>query len=537
MAALPALGFFRPAQAFHEYAVAADHPDASAAGAAVLAGGGNAVDAAIATALALGVASPASSGFGGGGFATICTARGECTFVDFRETAPAAARVDAYRTPESSRVGGLAVAVPGEPAGLAWLSQHLGRVGLARAAAPAVRLATSGFAASAYVSTAAGVNRAALATDPWLAGLFLPGGAPVAAGARMVRPRLGATLARYGREGLAFVRGDFARAAAEAARARGGVLTEADVRAYEPVVRAPLRVPFRGDEIVTAPPPSAGGILVAETLGAYPATAVEAPGSSGYFHRLAESFRAAFDDRARYVGDPANPEAVDVARLLDPARLARRAARFDAEHSAPITVDEPARDRGTTHLCVVDREGTVVSLTTTVNGPFGASVAIPSMDVLLNDEIDDFSLGSGSSYGLGASRPNALAPGRRPVSSMSPSVVLRGGRPVGCVGAAGGPRIATATAQVLLNLLVHHMDPESAVSAPRVHHQGTPNELQVDADVADDVREGLRRRGHVPITAPLPLGVAQALWIDGTGRDRVILAASDPRKGGRPAGR
>ncbi len=376
-----------------------------------------------------------------------------------------------------------------------------------------------------------------LRLDATLARMFLPGGAPVAAGVRVARPALANTLARYGREGERYVRGDFARAYAEAARARGGVITADDIAAYAPVERPTLQRSFGGRTIVTASYPSAGGLVMLEALAVLAGARPEQtrPGSSAYYHLLAESWRHGFDDRARYVGDPANEGVVPPDALLDPARMERRRARIDPRRAGAVTPDEPARDQGTTHLCAVDAEGTVVSLTTTVNEPFGARVASPSLDVILNDEVDDFSLGAGSSYGLAASRPNALRPGRRPVSSMTPVVVLEGDRPVACAGAAGGPRITTTTTQVLVNLLVHGMDPEAALGAPRVHHQGAPDELRVEREVPDDVREALRARGHTVVEVE-SLAVAQAIVVRGEGDARRVLAASDPRKGARPAG-
>ncbi len=536
---LPAWGYFRPAADFARYAVAADHPEASRAGAEVLRAGGNAVDAAIAAALALGVASPASSGFGGGGFATICTARGECSFVDFRETAPAALTAEALqRTPGSSRVGGLAVATPGEPAGLAYLARTHGRLALARTVTPAVSLARGGFAVTPYLAERVRDVQRDLAMDPWLAAMWLPSGTPLAEGVRVRRPRLAATLARFGREGDTFVRGAYASAVVAAAGSRGGVITVADIAGYRPVERVPLRRAFRGYTVVTAPYPSAGGLLLAETLAALegaPAPSLVA-GSSAYLHLLAESWRGAFDDRARYVGDPENPGVIPAERLLDDARMQRRRARFDPRRAGLAIVDDAPRDGGTSHVCAMDAEGTVVSLTTTVNDLFGARVAAPTLDVVLNNQIDDFSVGAGSSYGLAAARPNALTPGRRPVSSMTPTVVLdANNRPVGCVGGAGGPRIATASTQVLLDVLLHGMDPEAAVSSPRAHHQGAPAELRVEREIAADVRDALVARGHTVVEAET-LAVVQCLWVREVDGQRRILAASDPRKRGLPAG-
>ncbi len=537
-----AQGAYRPAVSAVHFAVATDHPEATRVAFDVLRAGGNAVDAAIAAALALGVASPASSGLGGGGFATVCQPDGRCTFIDFRETAPAAATVEAFRhAPDPRRattIGGLAVAIPGEPAGLALLARRYGRFPLTRTAAGASRLARSGFVVVPALADRIRDDSANLVGDRWISSLFLRGGGPIPTGTRVRRPVLAATIERWARSPAQFIDRELAPLVSRNVRAAGGAITEADVRGYQPVERVPLSRAFRDWQIVTAPPPSAGGLIVLEVLAwidAAPATML-AHGSSAYDHLLAEAFRAAFDDRARYVGDPGSgPSNVDA--LLAPARLARRRARFDPAHVSPVVVAEPAHDAGTTHVCVMDAGGTTVSLTTTINLAFGARLAVPTLDVLLNDEMFDFSLGiSGGNFGLANGSPNTLAPGRRPVSSMAPTIVLRDHRPVGCVGASGGPRVATATTQVLLNLMAHGMDPEAAVSSPRIHHQGVPNVLNVEGEVPEDVRVGLRARGHDVHVLDTGVGVAQAIWVRDGPRGRRVLAAADPRKGGLALG-
>jgi gamma-glutamyltranspeptidase/glutathione hydrolase len=439
---------------------------------------------------------------------------------------------------EASKTGGLAVGVPGEPAGLLLLSRRFGRVPLARAAAPAVALARGGFHVTEYLNARIAQEREHLSHEPQLAQMFLPGGSPALAGTRIRRPLLARTLERYGREGERFVNGALATAVARTASTSGGVITANDVRGYRPLERTPLTRPFHGATIVTAPPPSAGGIIMLEAL-AWLDTARPsqlAHGSSAYDHLLASAFRGGFDDRARYIGDPGTaPSNADA--LLDPARLARRRATFDPAHAAPPVAVPPPRDHGTTHLCVVDADGMVVSLTTTVNLLFGARVVIPDMDVILNDEIDDFSLATpGNNFGLAVAATNALVPGHRPVSSMTPTIILRDGRPIGCAGAAGGSRITTATAQVVANMIVHGMDPQAAVSAPRVHHQNTPDQLLVEREVPEDVRAGLRARGYTVVETTEPLAAAQAIMVRERNGHREVLAASDPRKNGAPDG-
>jgi gamma-glutamyltranspeptidase / glutathione hydrolase len=551
LAAPWARGWFADPFAARRFVAATDNADASRAAAEVLRAGGNAVDAAIAASLALGVVSPSSSGFGGGGFALICQPTGgRCTFVDFRETAPAALTIERIRAAanpaRATQVGGLAVAVPGEPTGFIEMARRFGRKPLSVSVAPAVRLARNGFRVSPFLAARLAQERPELQSNSAFASVFSRGGVPFSQGELLRRPRLAATLERYGREGERFVRGALATAIAESVRAAGGVLTADDVRGYRAVERAPISRDFRGATVVTAPPPSAGGVVLLQTLAQLDALAARGlpllPGSSATAHAMADAFRHGFDDRARYVGDPVNSQpdrpSPLAESLLAPARLAQRHRSFDPSRARATVVIEPARDSGTTHLNIVDADGMAVSLTTTVNLSFGSRVMVESMDVLLNNEVDDFSLGTaGNNFGLANSTPNALAAGRRPISSMTPTIVLRAGRPVLCAGASGGPRIATATTQVIVNALLHGMNVEAAVAAPRVHHQGAPDILLVEPQVPEDVRVGLRARGYVVSESDTPLAAATAISVGELGGARVLWASSDPRKsGGAPAG-
>lgn len=542
---------------FARYAVAADHPEASAAGAAVLAAGGNAADAAAATMLALGVVSPSGSGLGGGGFALYYRARDKTlTFLDFRETAPAKAAPDMFRarpgdTPEDakqrSQRGGLAVAVPGEPLGIAELVKRFGKKPLSFSVKPAERLAREGFAISEHTRRMIGYAGPALAQLPAIIGVFgaLTGDAG-AAPARGKNPALAATLRQLARGGpKVFYRGALARQMVRAARRAGGVLELSDLARYKVAERAPLRAQLLGFDWASAPPPSAGGYTIVSSLALLARALPPADLDSGVerTHALIESWKGPYLDRQRYFGDP-DHVAVPLAALLDPARSAERARRFErgrarptADYDLPLAPEAPpiqaADDHGTSHLCAVDEEGNVASVTTTVNLLFGAQ--IPVGGFWLNNEMDDFAreVGKENAFGLVGGAPNLPGPNKRPVSSMAPTIVFADGAPVLCVGASGGSRIPTATEQVALYVLKDGMHPAAATAAPRVHHQGEPDVVGT-RDVSEAVMKALAARGHKVQPAPFSANV-QAIRIGAAGEGR-LLAGSDPGKGGEPRG-
>ena len=559
-------------ETFAHEAVAADHPLASEAGAAILAAGGTAADAAAATMLTLGVANPASSGIGGGGFALYYRASDQSlTFVDFRERAPSSATPEMYegeelargwaeRFPEGrlrtpSQIGGLAVGVPGEAAGIAALVERFGRKSLAEIAAPAIRLAREGVEPSAATQRMGEAFGAQLRADPELRRWFAEGD-PFAAGGRLVQPRLAQTLERFARQGKrGFYTGPTARAIVAAVRRAGGSMSMEDLADYEVVIREPLSATHFGLRWVTAPPPSAGGFTMLQSLAVLEALPTrwrpieasrngEDPRTAAFFHALAESWKGPFADRQRYFGDP-DHVTLPLDRLRDPARIQARAtifhptlARPAERYALPLQADEPEivqpDNAGTSHLCVVDREGNVASITTTVNLPFGARVG--ANGVVLNDEMDDFAraVGEANAFGLVGGAPNLPGPGKRMVSTMSPTIVFGAdGRPALCAGASGGSRIVTATQQVAMNLLLFGMSAEAAMG-PRVHHQGAPDALRIEevAPIADELQEELRTRGHT-IEPIHNVANVQAIHITAEG----LVAISDPRKGGRPAGR
>jgi gamma-glutamyltranspeptidase/glutathione hydrolase len=533
--------------------------DASRAAAELLAKGGNAVDGAVAAALALGVVDPESSGLGGGGFAVLWTSKDRrARVLDFRETAPAGARrdmflVDGRPDPAKSKWGGLAVAVPGEPAGLAELEAKHGRLGLAAATQPAIRLAKGGFALSRHFVEAAApppslprafayaVPPLPVAGDP-LRALLLPSGQPPKEREWLRRADLARTLETLAQRGPApFYQGAIARAIVQAAQARGGVLTVADLTAYQPRWREPLMGRFRNHELWATPAPG-GGVTAVEALqilDARPSLTKLGVGSSAADHAIAEALKHAFADRARALGDPAFvsvPEtrlaAPDYARELATRIADDKVQKPEAYGDKSLVPAEAAHDHGTSHLCVVDGEGNVVALTTTVNLWFGAHVVAGDSGIVLNDQMDDFSAQPGvpNAFGLVGAFANAIAPGKRPVSSMAPMIVTRDGAPVLCVGGAGGPTIISATVQTIVNVIDFGLDVQAAVNQPRVHAQWLPDLTSVEPDIPADVVDGLARRGH-HVAQAAGLAAVQAVAI-GTER---LTAASDPRYGGAPA--
>ncbi len=551
---------------FEQEAVATDHPLASQAAAEVLAAGGSAADAAAAAMLALGVVNPASSGLGGGGFALYWDAgKQELAFLDFREQAPAAAAPDMFvRAPKPpgggplstpSQLGGLASGVPGEPAGIEALLQRFGQLDWKTVVAPALRYATEGFAVSEELSEASAPFAEQMKRDPVMRRWFASGAARLQVGQRLRRPALARVLrvlARVGARG--FYRGPLARRLAADVRRAGGILRAADLADYRVRWRRPIEQRAFGLRWVSAPPPSAGGFTLAMALQVLQRTAPawRQQGEAAFLHAFAEALKGPYLDRMRYAADP-DARPVPLGRLLEPRRAALRAATFSPWFALPardydLPLEErgsgggdPVRDAGTSHLCVVDAAGNVAAVTTTVNLPFGARYT--AAGVVMNDEMDDFATAPGqlNAFGLPGGEANLPAPGKRPVSSMSPTLVFDAqGRLLACAGASGGSRIPVATLQVLLRALVLGQPLPEALGAPRVHHQGIPPELRVEESVPlpEALQAELRALGH----RIRPIGrvaVVQAVVLerDEPGAVRALWAGSDPRKGGRPAGR
>lgn len=519
-------------------------PEASRAGAEVLAAGGNAMDAALAAALALAVVYPQAGNLAGGGFLVVRTPDGVVRALDFRETAPARATREMFLGKDGRPVAGsstetmLAVATPGSVRGYAEAHRLLGRLPWAQVVAPAERLAREGFVVPAGLSADLAEERELLRRWDETRRLFFPGGSPLAPGARLKQPELAATLARIGREGAdAFHRGEIAERIASYVRAHGGVLSEEDLAGYAPLWRAPEEIRF-GDLVVhTMPLPSSAGLVLRSVLAQLEVargTGPFRPDAAGY-HLLLEAERRAYADRNRWLGDGDCAE-VPLAELLEPARLARLGSSIDPDRATPSTSvpSGPAREREeTTHLSVATPDGFAVSLTTTLNGSFGNGAIVPGTGVLLNNEMDDFAAAPGTPnlYGLVQGSANAVQAGARPLSSMAPAIVEKAGRPLLVVGSPGGSTIPTTVLQVLLRTSGGE-ELAAAVAAPRLHHQHTPDVVFFERGRApSELLEGLRRRGHV-LRERGPIGKVHAVSFAPDGR---LVGAADPRGYGASA--
>jgi len=537
-------------------AVATAHPLASEAAASVLRAGGNAADAAVAAAFTLSVVESSSSGIGGGGFALVWVARERKLHVlDFREVAPAAARRDMFLRggkPDLalSRDGGLAVGVPGAMKGYAELARRFGTRPLAKLVEPAARIAERGYRVGLAEHEKAEERLACLRADPGAAETLLvpgSGGERVAAppGATAVRRDLARTLRALGKDPEAFYRGPLARRIVAAVRVRGGILTEADLAAYRVREHEPLWGTYRGHRIASMPPPSAGGAILLGLLrvleGADPAGGGYRP--EPFLHRLVEAERRLFARRASLLGDPATvPGARAEAERMAGAELARELASEIGERATPSSEiappfpEEPGSEN-TTHLSVVDAEGNAVAMTTTVNGRFGSCVLVPGTGILLNDQMDDFDAAPGvpNQFGLVGAGANAVAPGKVPLSSMAPTIVLDPeGRFLLAVGSPGGATIPSTVAQVIVNVVDHGMRLDDALAAPKIHHQWLPDRVLAEPWALDaDTAAALRARGHEVEVRARPFGNAQAVLMDHA--SGLAIGASDPRGEGGAA--
>jgi gamma-glutamyltranspeptidase/glutathione hydrolase len=545
-----------------EGAVVAEHPRATAVGLGILERGGNAADAAVATALALVVCLPQAGNLGGGGFAVHVSPAGDAWALDFRETAPRAADPARYldeggvHVPARSISGALAVGIPGSPHGLFELHRQRGsgRLSFADLVQPAIRLARDGFPVDLWLARDLSSARVLEKMNGPARAVFYPGGVPLAAGELLVQPDLARTLARYAREGPdGFYRGPVAAAVVRevlrmpvpgAGLPAPGTLTLEDLGAYRSVERPVLRGRFRGHELLTMPPPSSGGLVVLSVLGVLDGLPLEGEADGGggepgerMLHWWIEAMRQAFADRALHMGDP-DFYPVPTDSLLAPRWIAARriaiSERADPDVAAWAPTPPPESEQ-TTHLSIVDREGGALAMTTTLNASFGSGTMVEGWGFLLNNELDDFAIQAGvpNMFGLVGALANAIRPGKRPLSSMSPTIVLGPDGHVRLVlGSPGGPRIITATLQVLLRTLVLGQELQAAVAAPRLHQQWSPARTFFEATPGfswePEPLAELVERGHAVERVERRFGSVQAIWVEG----RSVTACSDPRRGG-----
>jgi len=522
---------------------------ASQAGAAVLEDGGTAADAAVAVALALAVTYPQAGNLGGGGFALLRDEDGQHFALDFRETAPMGLTAEAFLDdsgkprPGLSLQTGLGVGVPGSVDGLVEIHRRWGKLPWKRLVEPAIRLAADGFPVYPVLASDLEDKKEHLGRTEATREVFFVRDRPLREGEILRQPDLAATLRRiaeHGRDG--FYAGRTARALARAVRDAGGVLTRKDLAAYRSVLRTPLSGRYRGYEVVSFPPPSSGGVLLLQMLAMLePYELSDGFGASRSVHLMTEIQRRAYADRAEWLGDPDHTD-VPLAGLLSPDYIAERgrSIRLDAATSSEqIRPGVPQPDNhDTLHISIADAQGRVVALTTTLNTNFGSGIVAAGTGVLLNNELDDFSLAPGvpNVYGLVGGEANAVRPGKRPLSSMTPTIVEypeRRERPYLVLGSPGGGRIINSVFQVVVNMIDHRMPLQSAVNAPRTHHQWLPDILfHEPRGLPADVIRALEKLGH-RLQERDEVGNVNAIATDEQGS---WLGAADPRRGGVAVG-
>ncbi len=527
------------------------HQLATKVGIDVLKRGGNAVDAAVAIGYAMAVVYPAAGNLGGGGFMTIQLADGRKTFLDFREKAPLAAKPDMYLDSAGNVVKGastkghLAVGVPGSVAGLEYAREKYGTRTRGALIAPAIGFAERGFALDAGDIALFNTANDDFKDDPATAAIFLNKGHAFKAGDRLVQKDLAKTLRQIAQRGPdAFYKGPIAEAIAASSAAGHGIVTKADLQQYKVRELAPVECDYRGYHIVSAPPPSSGGVVICEILNIVEGYPLKELGfhSAQAVHYQIEAMRHAYIDRNSYLGDPdfvENP----LDRLLDKGYAEKIRAAIDPA-KAGVSRDlkpgvPPHEGTNTTHYSIVDSQGNAVSVTYTLNDWFGAKVTAAKTGVLLNDEMDDFTakLGVPNLYGLVQGQANAITPGKRPLSSMSPTIVSKDGKPVMVIGTPGGSRIITVVALCILNVIDYGMNIQEAIDAPRFHQQWLPETTNVETfALSPDTRKILVDMGH-KLGDPQPAGHAAGILVGAPslggkprGNDR-FYGANDPRRG------
>jgi gamma-glutamyltranspeptidase/glutathione hydrolase len=547
----------RPAHAQHAM-VASVHELASRAGVEMMKAGGNAVDAAVATGFALAVVHPQAGNLGGGGFLLLRKASGEVRFIDFREKAPAAATQDMYLDAQgnvienASLIGYKAIGVPGSVAGLVYAEKKYGKLSLDKVMAPAIRLARDGFPLA--WEDAEDLRDEDLAEFPASKRIFQRDGKYYLPGEILKQPELARTLERIAKNPDDFYHGTMARELAAAIAKGGGLITADDLAQYEVKEREPIRGTYRGYEIISAPPPSSGGIALVEILNILEGFDLAKLGnrSAQAVHFTVEAFRRAFYDRAEFLGDPdfakiPVPQLIDKRyaeawrESIDPNRASvskdlKRPSVFNelerVAGSRPATIREP---KNTTHYSVVDPEGNAVAVTTTLNDSFGSRVTAEGLGFLLNNEMDDFAVKQGvpNAYGLIQGPANSIGPGKRPLSAMTPTIVLKDGKLFLVLGSPGGPTIITTVANILMGVVDFGLDIQEAVNAPRFHHQWLPDAIDVEDRLSPDTMNLLRSKGHTLKPEHL-WGDGECIMVDPKTDER--LGASDGRNNGKAVG-
>ena len=516
-ASAPLTASDQPTRAKHAMVVSIHH-DASDAGLAILKQGGNAVDAAVAVGFALAVVYPAAGNIGGGGFMLIRDHHGKSHFLDYREKAPAAASRDMYLdahgnvVPGRSLVGYLASGVPGSVAGLTYAQQHFGKLTLAQDMAPAIKLATNGYVLSPEEARA--LQSKNLTRFPVSAQIFQRNGNFYQPGDTFRQPLLAATLTRIAQDPTDFYRGAMARQIAAFSQAGGGLITTADLAAYEVKDRAPITGNYKGYELITAPPPSSGGIVLVELLNilsSYNLPALGPDRSAAQVHIITEAFRRAYMDRGDYLGDP-DFNTLPLQQMADPAYAAAWRASIDPTLPTPSkdlvrpagfmppppTAPPIQESTQTTHFSIVDAEGNAVSSTYTLNGGFGSGVTVEGLGFLLNNEMDDFTskIGVPNTYGLIQGPANAIGPGKRPLSAMTPTILTHHGKLAFVLGSPGGSTIITTVANDIISTVDNHLNIQQAADAPRFHHQYLPDRLDLEKKFPADVADQLKSLGY-----------------------------------------
>jgi gamma-glutamyltranspeptidase/glutathione hydrolase len=547
---VPTANAAEPVQAKHGMVVAQE-PLAADVGLTVLRGGGNAVDAAIAVGFALAVTHPSAGNLGGGGFLLIRQADGKTDFLDFREAAPQRATRNMYIGPDGNAThdsvyGWRSSGIPGSVAGFEAIHKKFGSKSWRDLVSPAIHLARDGFTVTAPFAASL-QNAQPLQMDPESKRIFLRNGEFYKAGETFKQPELAETLQRISESGAhGFYEGKTAKQFAAEMTSHGGLITESDLKGYKVAERTPLTGNYKGFEILTAPPPSAGGVGLLQMLGMLDGTHYEKSGADSIVavHYEAEAMRRFHADRSEYLGDPAFYN-VPLRALLDPKYIAFRRSSIDPEHATPSDMIGPGlptslnagiswrESAETTHYNVVDEKGNAVAVTYTLNNSFGNGITVPGLGFLLNDEMDDFVAkpGTPNMFGLVGGDANAIEPGKRPLSSMTPTIITQNGKLYMVVGAPGGSRITTGVFEVIVNVLDFHMNPQSAVDLPRFHEQWKPDFLYLAPNFPKETAAGLEKMGYSlkPIDS---VARVEAIVV----RDGMLLGGTESRFHGKAAG-